>query len=127
MVDTITLGTPTGSLRMPAVAIEVPPEPPMGKDTVKAAVSIQRRQKLFDAARHGFRGEGSVFLFGDGGHFDINRCCYFRVGNVRHGLRIEYAAVDGDGVDAQLFEAGFDVGEFFALGVKDAIIATVFM
>ena len=29
MVDTMTLGTPMGSLRMPAVAMAVPPEPPM--------------------------------------------------------------------------------------------------
>lgn len=29
MVDTITFGTPMGSARMPAVAMVVPPEPPM--------------------------------------------------------------------------------------------------
>ena len=28
-VETISFGTPTGSMRIPAVAIDVPPEPPM--------------------------------------------------------------------------------------------------
>ena len=64
MVDTITLGTPTGSLRMPAVAIAVPPEPPMEKtpskrplaysvgksfSTPRVMVSVAKARSFFSA------------------------------------------------------------------------------
>ena len=91
-----------------------------GEHAVEAAIRVQRGQKLLDAARHGLGGESAILLLHDGRHLDIDRRRDLRVGNVGHGLRVEDAAVDGEGVDAQLLEAGFHIGEFLAFRVERA-------
>ena len=91
-----------------------------GEHAIEAAVRVERGQKFLDAARHGLGGESAVLLLHDGRHLDIDRRRDFRVGNVGHGLRVEDAAVDGEGVDAQLLKAGFHIGEFLAFRVERA-------
>lgn len=120
MVDTITLGTPTGSLRMPAVAIAVPPDPPMEKTPSKRPLAYSVG-KSFSTPRVMVSVAKARSFFSAMVDISISTAAATSV-LVTSGMVCgsNTPAVDGDGVDAQLFEAGFNVGEFFALGVKSA-------
>ena len=116
MVETITLGTPIGSARMPCVASEVPPEPPA---EIRPPRSRRVQHEALEGQRH--RGDRAAAVAAEHGRLAV-RVVARHLARVHAGRRrlARGREVDRDHAQAELFQALAQEEQLAALGVEGA-------